>query len=266
MRLFTWTAVLYASLAMPLLQRMLPPLPVSNARVSQAIFQSGRCARLSPVHFGNPHRFATCMHARQLTRNDAASIIHRSCESKRPSSRDPPRTAPQGIRFVVISDYGPDSSPPSLIVFVHRFRGHRRRRQFISHAWLLLAALRLCRARLRPAAGARIARDSRSARNFRDLLLARRPTGLPSVPRVAESELISVPVTMGVLRPTILLPYRLAGMGRCQARRRRRARSVACRAARCAHPASFPSASRNFLVQPARLVARPASRRPRGAG
>ena len=27
-RLFTWTAVLYAALAMPLLERMLPPLPV----------------------------------------------------------------------------------------------------------------------------------------------------------------------------------------------------------------------------------------------
>ena len=28
LRLFTWTAVLYAALAMPLLQQMLPPLPI----------------------------------------------------------------------------------------------------------------------------------------------------------------------------------------------------------------------------------------------
>ncbi len=51
LRLFTWTAVLYAALAMPLLERTLPPLPVPTPAVLQnrAVQSASNEVRLFPA-------------------------------------------------------------------------------------------------------------------------------------------------------------------------------------------------------------------------
>ncbi len=194
MRLFTWTAVLYASLAMPLLQSMLPPVAVPTP----AIFQSGAAHVVTPAlqssstptgmlvlppaeaasSIAPTHPFRANRKAAQY--DDTARIVagHAgtpSLVSSLPSSflsSVPWRTVAAGIYFGIV--------------------------------WLLLA-----RFGIGFAFGRRLAQasqeidDPRVTSRIASRSLALR---LASMPRVAVSELISVPLTLGVLRSTILLP------------------------------------------------------------
>ena len=240
LRLFIWTALLYAALAMPALQSMLPPLPIPAPAFLQHTFLQ------HPA--GTP---ASSQLAGDLTVKPEASIIYSKEEGRGPSS------AGEGHSDGSRPPCGPDSR--AFVVSSRDFSRVRNlpRRCFHSSRSLL-------RGLARPPSHAKIARIDEPRLTVR-LAARANAADLPFTPRVAESEFISVPLTIGVLRSTVLLPS-LARMGRWQARRSPHPRDFARGAPRLPHPASFASASRDLLVQPARLVARPASRRSGGAG
>ena len=88
------------------------------------------------------------------------------------------------------------------------------------------------------------------------------PTELPGV---RESGRIASPVTLGILRPAILLPTDWREWGP-QARRRAGARALAHSSPRSSDPSALRDSSRAAVVQPAELASRPADRTVGGGG
>jgi beta-lactamase regulating signal transducer with metallopeptidase domain len=167
-RLFTWTAVLYAAFLIPLLGWLLPPLPIPVPTLPHPDVAS-TAVELPPIAETPRSGVETEAGARAST---AAT------ETLLPSAS--PRSQSLGIRWTVFA------TALYLVVF------------------LLLVA--------RIGVGLMLARRlSQVAREIHDARMASRIRraefrGLYSLPRVCESGLVSVPVTIGVLRPSILLP------------------------------------------------------------
>ncbi len=181
LRLFTWSGVLYAALALPLLSWMLPVLQIPVPSVFKAALAPNAPAmRLS------------------AQRSEPAStlpvIVHKRAETGLPSI-----TAPQAFA-------SPLSSETSSLSAV---------RGWISSNWLtLVTALYVaitCLLMARLALGVSIARrllshspairDSHIAESLASYLQTR-----TRAPRILESDLVAVPVTLGTLRPAIVLP------------------------------------------------------------
>jgi beta-lactamase regulating signal transducer with metallopeptidase domain len=166
-RLFTWTAVLYAAFAMPLLERMLPALPIPSPAFLEHRAQHSAATKVrssQPIAVSAIELASTQPHQTTL-----------AAVSPQPSTRFEWST----IRWNVIA-----AATYLVISFFLLAR--------------LLVGLALSR-RLRRAS--QIIREPRvTARLFS------RARGLSFVPQVAESEFISVPVAMGVLNPVVLLP------------------------------------------------------------
>jgi beta-lactamase regulating signal transducer with metallopeptidase domain len=167
-RLFTWTAVLYAALAMPLLERMLPPLPVptpafldSGAKQSASGgFEVSPPITVAPIELNTPHKRATPAAAR------AASSARFEWST---------------IRWNLVA----------------------------AEIYLAVAFFLLARLFVGLAFGTRLRRASQMITDTRVTVRfasRARATGLSFIPQAAESEAISVPVTIGVLRPVVLLP------------------------------------------------------------
>src|SRR5580658_9884739 len=77
-RLFTWTAVLYAAIAMPFLERMLPPLPVPTPSFLQhGVEQPGAKEVSTPV--------AAAQSVRRWQRFPSCAITTREYRGDRPS-------------------------------------------------------------------------------------------------------------------------------------------------------------------------------------
>ena len=180
LRLFTWTAVLYSALAMPLLESILPPLPVPAPSFLQAAFG------LDP---------------RSTSRHPQARTLSRELTSD-------PVIAP--AKPIVVTHH----AIPTAATITSAAAAIDRSLPF-SISWTTIASalyyvvafillLRFC-------IGLILGRKLRLASqpiDDPDLIgrLRAHAAGLGRVPRAAESELISVPLTMGVLHPTILLP------------------------------------------------------------
>ena len=166
-RLFTWTAVLYAALAMPLLERLLPSLPVpAPAFVERETRQPETYA---------VQVFATTAGSADLT-STAASIT-------------PTAIAPRPHRGFEWSAIRWNLVAAGI---------------YLALVFFLLARLfagLTCTRRLRRSS--QVIRDPRIADIFASHAQAE---GLSFVPQAIESTLISVPVTTGVLRPVIFLP------------------------------------------------------------
>ncbi|HEY4841323.1 MAG TPA: M56 family metallopeptidase [Terriglobales bacterium] len=169
-RLFTWTAVLYAALAMPLLERVLPSLTVSTPAFLQDEYGAGQRAvdesTLRPIDGGS-------IEVNSILRNAAAST---------------------SVRPVVSAGFGWRAMRWNVVAV---------------EIYLAIAFFLLVRILVGFWLGRRLRRASRIICETR--IIARfasrtRATGLSFTPQAAESEFISVPVTMGVLRPVILLP------------------------------------------------------------
>jgi beta-lactamase regulating signal transducer with metallopeptidase domain len=164
-RLFIWTTVLYAACAMPLLERMLPSLPLP----APAFLQHG---------------------AAQSAANDFQSVQHTVTPIKLLLTSTSP---------VVVNSSTPTSSVWHAIQWSAVAAG----------IYLVIAFFLLVRFFVGLALGNRL--RSRSQRILEPRIAARlasgsRAAGLSFIPQAAESEFIAVPITMGVLRPVILLP------------------------------------------------------------
>ena len=168
-RLFTWTAVLYAALAIPLLGWLLPPLPIPLPALPHRDAASSAVEVLPPV--------AT---PRSGVATEASA-----------------RTSTAATETLL-----PGASPRSQSFPIHW-------PVFATALYLVVFLLLL----LRIGVGLVLARRlGRVARQIHDPRMASRMVrraefhGLYALPRVSESGLVSVPVTIGVLRPSILLP------------------------------------------------------------
>ncbi len=191
-RLLTWTAVLYAAVAMPLLGWMLPPLPVPMPAMLQSALQTPQDQA--------PQRDAP----------EPVAAVKIDYSRQHFTNRTSTRAvdAPRGHVSVASETSLPAAESAS---------SRSIRIWWSSIPWtfvatgLYLAVALLLLARL--VAGFVLARRLiRASQEIHEPRLTQRIAssayvcGLTSVPQVAESDLISVPVTMGALRSTILLP------------------------------------------------------------
>jgi beta-lactamase regulating signal transducer with metallopeptidase domain len=170
-RLFTWTAVLYAALAMPLLGWVLPALPVPTPAFLQHEHERGAAQRVPQ--------------AARVSRHLAAAPV--------PSAPDEAITRGEAPAASFVS------SPLSSI----------RWSVIAAGIYLAIAFLLFIRFLVGIVFGLRLMRASRIVDEVRvvtRLAAFAKASGLGFVPRVGESEFISVPVTMGAIRSTILLP------------------------------------------------------------
>jgi beta-lactamase regulating signal transducer with metallopeptidase domain len=197
LRLFAWTGVLYAALAMPLLGRMLPPLPVPVP------------AFLTPSSAQPVSQSST-------TVSSAAQPLYEDVSIARGETVEQ-RSGPDVVENISV----PSVKEPALATTTDvatPYPGTPARTSFwTSIQWSLIATaiyvamtlLLLARLVVGIVFSRRLARSARTIREQRAVQrLASRAyaSGLDTIPRAAESELISVPVTVGAFRSTILLP------------------------------------------------------------
>jgi len=181
-RLFTWTAVLYAALAMPLLGRMLPPL-----QVPVPAFLRNQAAQLSVREDAQPFSAQLASAAGRTfsargyaakTRSVNAAPVSLPASARRIA---PPRSPWTGIPWTTVA--AAIYVAVAVFLLVRFFIGIAFSRR------LLRASRQIIHPRVRARVASRV-RASAAAR----------------IPWIAESEFISVPVTMGALWSTILLP------------------------------------------------------------
>ncbi len=182
LRLSTWTLVLYAAIAMPLLGWLLPPLnvnmPVSFATVASGITPSTQPAKVvAPRKFGGAYRTAVVeSKTRSSARTSEKQAIEVSPAPSLPSAL--PRPA-----------FSWSTSIAGLYLAVVAFLTFR-----------LIIGLLL---------GMKLVRRSRTIGEPRltsRLESRQRALQLQFMLQARESELISVPVTVGVVRSIIVLP------------------------------------------------------------
>jgi beta-lactamase regulating signal transducer with metallopeptidase domain len=202
-RLFAWTGVLYVALAMPLLGWLLPSLPVAPP-----VFLKSLIAQQAPPAQA---RVSPALAKADLAPTETQVFIARNQGSKGTSvgkfvlqmssqlleSRQTPLLEETPLEAAASSAAG-----PSLLASVPW-------NEVATGIYLAVALVFLARFFLGIAFGRRLIRSAQILYDPRVInrLGARAHTaGLDVIPVVAESDLISVPVTMGALRSVILLP------------------------------------------------------------
>lgn len=198
LRLFTWTAVLYAAIAMPLLGWMLPPLPVPTPRflhdaiAPQFLRHAGKNAEQAEIVAGSVEQKSQLPAAerRQIAAHGAsrggnADVDEPLRGGRLTLSRHP--AAPPTDAHLTLAPSAP--IPWSTLA---------------TGLYLAVAVLLLARFFVGLAFAHRLIQSSQTIDDPR--LTQKLASPLSFIPRAAESELISVPVTIGALRPMILLP------------------------------------------------------------
>jgi len=192
LRLAIWRAVLLVALAMPLLGLLLPPLPVF-VPLAAKFLHTQPPAEIAPARALRSHAVSF----NQVVRSSAAKLGAYSYSSKPSDSTG------------TTDEAGAAQSAPASQ------QSAQPRRPFpwlaVSAAlYLAVAIFMLMRLALGIVLGRRLEREAQlveDAHALTRLHAFARAAGLRAAPpRLAESELLSVPVTFGVLRPAILLP------------------------------------------------------------
>ena len=204
LRLTVWKVVLWGALAMPLLAWALPSLHVELPRVITAV----RAFRTNERAYGirNPQRnseFGNGIAAnrvnvpRRKIRQQRRSATQRSSASQ--------RSRGAALNFAAQSPATVRNNQPKLAQLqIGAASARESRSPYISQS-------RRCfpsdcgRLDSGPAPDSRRDRHSRSPRGTKPFA-ARISRGLRETPPLAESEAVTVPVTLGVARPVILLP------------------------------------------------------------
>src|ERR1700674_3341442 len=198
-RLFAWTAVLYAALAMPLLQQMLPPLPIPAPALLEHELARARAGFSGTTGQAPPLRAAerrkNAAHGASRGRN-ADAVKPQRGERLHPPNAQAAETASSpslavGALPMNTTRIAPLSIPWSLLA-----------------AWIYLAVAIVLLARffIGLTFSRRLLQKSQQIddpRITRPLAARASAWGLASTPQAVESELISVPLTMGVFRPAI---------------------------------------------------------------
>jgi beta-lactamase regulating signal transducer with metallopeptidase domain len=227
-RLVSWTAVLYAALAIPLLAWMLPSLQVPAPPFVQSALQSVRQSRIFGATAEQASAKESSARAVAERRKNAAYSLPRASRggASRGTARDtdkPQRgeelefahtstpvttevdaslssvrsepTTTNSPAITAATSLSPSSSTPWALV--------------AAGTYLAVALFLLVRFFVGLAFSRRLMRASQiidDPRVTARLAARARDAGMAFVPPAAESEFISVPVTMGALRSTILLP------------------------------------------------------------
>jgi bla regulator protein blaR1 len=205
-RLFTWTVVLYAALAMPLLQQVVPPLPLAmpaflrytsswyaaaepaRNRVARSIASVPAIAGEISTKRSEPTQGAS--YAAIANPDSSASMAPRKLQPHREMSS------------ITVPDTASSMARPSAWSSI-------RWSAVAAAVYLVVAFVFLLRFIVGLALARRLTKASRlidEPRMTMRLALRAADSRLSFVPRAAESGLISVPVTTGALRATILLP------------------------------------------------------------
>jgi beta-lactamase regulating signal transducer with metallopeptidase domain len=180
-RLMAWTTVLYAGLSMPVLVWLLPPMPIAVS-----FLPSHLPAKFIPVDgtsFGPAASAPTHLFTNSGTKRGKTAAISREVNESHPED-----VRPFSCAFLL------DAISWTTVAAV---------------SYLVVALFLLSRVVIGLAFARRIVRSSKPIQNSRVAVrLASRAhrSGRRQLPCVHESQLVSVPVTMGVFTPAILLP------------------------------------------------------------
>ena len=209
-RLFTWTAVLYAALAMPVLLWILPPVPIAAPPSLQNALN--RLRDIQVLGGSNQTFVATEDQSSLLEKNravESSSLVaaerrqnaaHGASRGNLSTETNQPQRDERSTLTHTSASSPQIKTPPTNALPI----------SLLSISWTVLASaiylavalILLARFFVGLAYGRRLIRASQPI----DDSLVTRKLARATAPRLAESELISVPVTMGAFRPTILLP------------------------------------------------------------
>ncbi len=217
LRLFTWTAVLYTALAMPFLQQMVPTLPIPTPAFleheltkARAVF-SGTAETTPPLRnlAGAADRRKNAAHGGSVGREVDANEPQRD---ERSVFIDTPKRVSKALASSLSptidarSIKSPHASSPA---YSESSPASVRWSTIAAWIYLAIALILLARFFIGLAFTRHLLQASQPIDDSRltQRLAARASAwSLASIPLAAESEMISVPVTMGALRSTILLP------------------------------------------------------------
>jgi beta-lactamase regulating signal transducer with metallopeptidase domain len=217
LRLFTWTAVLYAALAMPLLQQMLPPLPIPAPAFLEHELQSARGVFSGTAETAPPLRnLAGAAKRRKNAAHGASRGKDVDANEPRRGERSALMDTPKRVSKALASSLSPTIDARSINApnasspaYSESSPASVRWSTVATWIYLAVALILLARFFVGLAFGRRLLQASQPIDDSRltQRLTARASAWrLTSIPQAAESELISVPLTMGALRSTILLP------------------------------------------------------------
>jgi len=217
-RLAVWTGVLYAALAMPLLAPAIPPLllpiPVSPlfAKTTSAAAIPFAAPKADSANIGFPTNRLDSVQSSGFVARADSKALSRSASHTVPSSRAASRLSES--KNAALGPIAFDRGRPS--------RGSvnlaaTRTAADPAFPWTTLAAVIFCvvallmfaRVVVGSIVGGRLARSAQTIADcdaIRILLRQARIGGVLSPPRLGESDVISVPLTLGIFRPAILLP------------------------------------------------------------
>ena len=210
-RLFIWSGVLYAAIAMPLLGPLLPPLSIPTPAFVQFAVSHYLTAGSIPEDVqGGSELFAAKPIPSKVGEVRSAPFEagkHMPSSEIIPqiSSSSPASHPPQYQEVRIVTPAPQTSSSSSVLIRWASTRWNA----VMTGIYLAVTSLLLVRLFVGLALARRLIQTSQriDEPQIRQRL-AHRPyaSGLASVPQAAESDFISVPLTMGVLRSTILLP------------------------------------------------------------
>src|ERR1700733_13547375 len=219
-RLVTWTAVLYSALAIPLLGSVLPSLPVPTPSFAQSVFQNVRQNRIfGAIAEQASAKNSSSLQAAERRRNAAHSASRGTApNTDKPQRGESPALALSLTPTVTETHASPSSRPteptttnaPTVTLATSLWPPASIPWSAVAAGTYLVVALFLL---ARICVGLGFSRRLLNASQMIDdarlttrLASQARAAGMAFVPSAAESEFISVPVTMGALRSTILLP------------------------------------------------------------
>jgi len=211
LRLNVWRAVLCVALIMPFLGLLLPPLTFRlPAQLSQRVDEFRFAYRAVNAVTNNAESEAA--RPAEIARNSRERHVSHSFANTVPESRG----TPSGPEAAAPKEAGLDLSRNNKSVLLGRAVTWTKA-ELAAMPWTAIAATTyllvtlgfLLRFALGLILSVRLERAAQRVHDPRalELLSSRaRSLGIKRLPRLAESELLSVPVTLGVLRPAILLP------------------------------------------------------------